>query len=92
MFKSNGLIRRLALVGAQPRVAELTREIDERVAERAAIVETFPELAMFPKPERKIRKVRKDRVKRRTMTPEQRAAVSKRMKAHWNRKRREANL
>jgi hypothetical protein len=84
------LIQRLALVGARPRIVELTREINERLTERAAIFKTFPELeadAADATPVRR-RAVRSDRGKRR-MTDEQRADVSKRMKAYWRKKRSE---
>jgi len=82
-------------------VAELTREIEERIEERSAILGAFPELGNGNgngNGAGRRRVIRIPRVDAPVETPvkkkhgyertaEQRAAVSKRMKAHWRAKR-----
>jgi hypothetical protein len=81
---SNGVVRRLALVHAPVRLAELTREIEQAMTEVNAIRREFPELA-GPK---KMAKVEEARPQRRPMSAAQRRAVSVRMRRYWRERRK----
>ena len=75
MPRYTDLISRLAKRGAIVRLAEL-------VAEAAEICRAFPELSMTPS-----RGDQQSKRRRRTFTAAEKAAISKRMKAYWAKRR-----